>query len=218
MTTRTFSRPPASSDELANTLTHAVGTLLSLLGVGTMLVLAGERGDAWQMTGCSIYGVTLVTMYSVSTVYHYVTRADLKLALRTIDHVWIYVFIAGSYTPFALQLRDAWGWFILVTIWVCAIAGTIGKITALSDRSERFSVASYLVMGWFCLLAAKPIITHLPWNALLWLALGGALYTAGVPFYVRDENRYFHAVWHIFVLAGSICHYLAVLIYVVPAA
>ena len=219
MTTRTLAPSPVASDELANTLTHAVGVLLSVFGVGALLLLTYQRGDAWQITGCSIYGLTVVMMYAVSTIYHYVTRADLKHTLRTIDHVWIYVFIAGSYTPFALvQLRGPWGWFILSAIWACALVGTLGKITALSDRSERFSVATYLVMGWFCLLTAKPIITHLPWGALLWLFLGGILYTAGVPFYVRDKHRYYHAIWHVFVLAGSCCHYVAVLLYVAPPA
>ncbi len=200
-----------SGEELANCVTHGVGLVLSVGGVSVLLPLAAQRGDAWAIVGCSIYGITLVAMYIVSTLYHGLQHSPLKKTFRTIDHVCIYFFIAGSYTPFALvYLRESFGWHILVTIWACAAIGTWCKV-AVERGSELVSIVTYLLMGWLCLVVIEPLAAALPSRALTWLFLGGGFYTLGVVFYVRDNRSYNHAIWHLFVLAGSCSHYCAIL-------
>jgi hemolysin III len=198
-------------DEIANTVTHGVGLVLSIAGFVVLLVLAILRGTAWHIVACSVYGASLIALYSASTLYHAVVSPRLKRALRIFDHSAIYLLIAGTYTPFLLlDLRGPWGWSIFGVIWALAAAGVLFKLWFV-DRVPRLSTAVYIAMGWLVVIAAKPVLTHVPAATLLWLLAGGLFYSAGVIFFAWKRLPYNHAVWHIFVLAGSTCHYFAVL-------
>lgn len=205
-----------SVEEIANAITHGIGLLLSVAGFVVLLVLAALRGTAWHIVACSIYGVTLICLYTASTLYHAVISTRVKRALRIFDHSAIYLLIAGTYTPFLLvSLRGPWGWSLLGVIWGLALAGVLFKFWFV----ERFAILSttvYIAMGWLVVIAAKPVITHVPLTALIWLFAGGLAYSGGVIFFAAKRIPYSHAIWHIFVLAGSICHYFAVLSTVIP--
>lgn len=203
-------REHRSLEELANALTHGVGLVLSVAGFAVLLVLAVLRGTAWHVVACSIYGVTLVCLYAASTFYHAVVSSRLKRLLRILDHSAIYLLIAGTYTPFLLiDLRGAWGWSLFGVIWGLAFAGILFKFWFV-DRFHSLSTAVYVAMGWLVLVAAKPVIEHVPAGVLLLLLTGGLLYSVGVVFYLWSRP-YSHVVWHLFVLGGSVCHYFAVL-------
>ena len=205
-----------SVEEIANAITHGVGLLLSVAGFVVLLVLAAMRGTAWHIVACSIYGVTLICLYTASTLYHAVISPGIKGSLRILDHAAIYLLIAGTYTPFLLvSLRGPWGWSLFGVIWGLALVGVIFKFWFV-ERFGILSTAVYLAMGWLVVIAAKPVIAHVPFTALIWLLAGGLAYTAGVIFYACRRIPYSHAIWHIFVLAGSICHYFAVLRTVIP--
>jgi hemolysin III len=205
-----------SVEEIANAITHGIGLLLSIAGFVVLLVLAALRGTAWHIVACSIYGVTLICLYTASTLYHAVISPRVKRALRIFDHSAIYLLIAGTYTPFLLvSLRGPWGWSLFGVIWGLALAGILFKFWFV-ERFGILSTAVYIAMGWLVVIAAKPVITHVPSTALIWLLAGGLAYTAGVIFYATKRIPYSHAIWHIFVLAGSICHYFAVLSTVIP--
>ena len=198
-------------EELANTLTHGAGLLLSIAGFVVLLVLAILRGTAWHIVACSIYGATLVCLYAASTLYHAAIAPSLKRALKIFDHSAIYLLIAGTYTPFLLiNLRGPWGWSLFGVIWGLALAGIIFKFWFV-DHFHFLSTAVYIAMGWLVVVAAKPVLAHVPRITLLWLVAGGLLYTGGVVFYAWKRLPYSHAVWHLFVLGGSTCHYFAVL-------
>jgi hemolysin III len=200
-----------SFEELANALTHGVGLLLSIIGLVFLLVLAVLRGTAWHIVACSIYGVTLICLYAASTLYHAVISPRLKRGLKIFDHSAIYLLIAGTYTPFLLiNLRGPWGWSLFGVIWGLAFAGMFFKIWFV-DHFQHLSTAVYLVMGWLVVIAAKPVLAQVPAATLLWLLGGGLLYSVGVVFYAWNRLPYSHAVWHLFVLGGSTCHYFAVL-------
>jgi len=205
-----------SVEEIANAITHGIGLLLSVAGFVVLLVLAALRGTAWHIVACSIYGATLICLYTASTLYHAVVSPRVKRALRIFDHSAIYLLIAGTYTPFLLvSLRGPWGWSLFGVIWGLALAGVLFKFWFV----ERFAILStvvYVAMGWLVVIAAKPVITHVPATALLWLFAGGLAYTGGVIFFAAKRIPYSHAIWHIFVLAGSICHYFAILSTVIP--
>src|SRR4029077_11129970 len=181
-----------------------------------LLVLAALRGTAWHIVACSIYGTTLICLYAASTLYHAVISPRVKRALRIFDHSAIYLLISGTYTPFLLvSLRGPWGWSLLGVIWGLALAGVLFKFWFV----ERFAILStvvYIAMGWLVVIAAKPVITHLSLTAIIWLLAGGLAYTGGVIFFAAKRIPYSHAIWHLFVLAGSICHYFAVLSTVIP--
>lgn len=209
---------PASSlgEEIANSVTHGIGTGLAIAGLVILVVLAAMNGDAWHVVSVSIYGASLVTLYLASTLYHSVLKPKAKRHLKILDHAAIYLLIAGTYTPFMLvNLRGPWGWSLLGTIWGLALIGIVFKLFFIG-RFERLSLAVYLLMGWMCVVAAKPMITEIPTGGLIWLAVGGIFYSLGVIFYRWDMLKYNHAIWHLFVLAGSICHYFAILLYVLP--
>jgi hemolysin III len=206
-----MTRARLTLEEIANTVTHGIGLLLSIAGFVVLLVLAILRGTAWHIVACSIYGATLICLYSASTLYHAVVSPRLKRALKIFDHSAIYLFIAGTYTPFLLlNLRGPWGWSLLAVIWGLALAGVLSKFWFV-DHSEHLSTAVYVLMGWLVLIATKPVLAHVPSTTLLWLLAGGLFYSAGVIFYAWKRLPYSHAVWHVFVLAGSTCHYFAVL-------
>ena len=205
-----------SVEELANAVTHGVGLVLSIAGFVVLLVFAALHGTAWHMVACSIYGVTLICLYTASTLYHSVLSPGLKRTLEVFDHSAIYLLIAGTYTPFLLiNLRGSWGWPLFAVIWGLALAGILFKLR-FTGRFNFFSTAAYIAMGWLGVIAARPMVAHVPANALIWLLAGGLTYNAGVIFYVYRRIPYSHAIWHVFVLAGSICHYFAVFSTLIP--
>lgn len=206
-------RPQSRPEEWANALTHGTGLAASLIGLPTLVLVAAKGGSARQIVASSVFAATLVILYAASTLYHALPLSRAKRILRVVDHSAIYLLIAGSYTPFTLGvLSGAWGWSLFGVIWGLAAVGILYK-TLLGIRFPRLSVLLYVGMGWLAVLAIGPLAAALPAEGLAWLIAGGLCYTAGVPFYVRDRLRYRHAVWHLFVLAGSACHYAAVLQY-----
>ncbi len=201
--------------ERFNTLTHGVGSLLALVGSGALVVAAARSGDAWKIVGVSVYSLTLVLLYGLSTLYHSV-RGRAKAVLQKLDHQSIYLLIAGSYTPFCLvTLRGAWGWSLFGTVWGLAVIGGLQEFWP-KNEARVLSVVIYVLMGWAVLVALVPLWTALGTAGFVWVAAGGLFYTVGIVFYVLDDRlRHSHGVWHLFVLAGSVCHYVAILRYVV---
>jgi hemolysin III len=203
-------------DELANAITHALGVALALAGLAVLVTLGSLRGSARQIVSYSIYGATLVLLYAASTAYHSVRLPQAKRMLRTLDHIAIYLLIAGTYTPFALiSLRGAWGWSLLGIIWTLAATGVVFKVFFIG-RFPRTSAIVYLGMGWLALVAFRQLFMHLPPAGLILLFAGGLCYSLGVVFFALDHRRFHHAIWHLFVLAGSICHFFAVLASTLP--
>jgi hemolysin III len=203
-------------DILANAITHGIGASLAIIG-SVYLVTESARGTVWQIVSCSVFAATLVLVYICSTLYHSLVRTRARHVFHILDHSSIYLLIAGTYTPFCLvTLRGPLGWTIFGVEWGLAIAGVVFKSFAIG----RFEVASalvYLAQGWFIVVAVGPLVHTLGWHGLLWLGAGGLAYTLGIVFFALDRLRYFHALWHLFVLAGSVAHYFAILFYVVPA-
>jgi len=209
----THDRPQSRREELVNALTHGSGLAASLVGLPLLVWVSSSRGDIRQIVACSIFATSLVVLYTASTLYHALPTSRAKHVFRVIDHVAIYLLIAGSYTPFTLGvLRGAWGWTLLGLVWAAAAVGIMHK-TLLGFRFPRLSILMYLGMGWLAVVAIGPLARALPPAGLAWLVAGGLCYTAGVVFYVRDHLPYRHAFWHLFVVAGSGCHYAAVLWY-----
>lgn len=203
-------------EEVANTITHGFGLLLSIAGFVALVVLAGLRGDPLLIAACVVYGVSLVVLYTASTVYHVTLSAELKHKLRVVDHCCIYLLIAGSYTPFGLVLSNASrGQGLLAAIWIFALVGIAAKLI-LRDRYSAISVVSYVVMGWLGALAVQPLLEVLGLAPVLLAVAGGLSYSLGVVFFAWHRIPHNHAIFHVFVLAGSIFHYAAVVLYVVP--
>lgn len=209
-------KPTSAAEEIANSLTHGLGLALSIVGLAVMVVLASLYGTVWHIVGCSVFGTTLVALYASSTLYHSCRCPIRKRVYRLADHSCIYLLVAGTYTPITLtHLRGAWGWTLFGIVWGCAVAGLFFK-WFVRYRFRFLSVAIYLVMGWLAVIAAEPMLRLVPTGCLLWLLVGGLFYSFGVIFYLLDRIPYFHAIWHLFVLAGSASHYLAVVLYVLP--
>ena len=202
-------------EEIANSVTHGAGFVAFAIGLPLLVATAAERGDALQVLGCSVFATCLVLLYAASTIYHALPPSRAKRIFRVADHIAIYLVIAGSYTPFLLGvLRGPFGWTLCAVVWGLAALGILHKLL-LGMRFPHLSTAFYLAMGWLAVVAIGPITHHVPSDGLAWLAAGGLLYTAGVVFYAWDRLRYGHMVWHLFVLAGSACHFVAVLRYAV---
>jgi hemolysin III len=212
-------RAQTTGEEIANAISHGAGVMMGLAALPLLIIAAVRRHDVWQVVAGSIYATTLVLLYSASTVYHALpSHFPAKRLFRALDHGAIYLLIAGTYTPFALgALRGPWGWSILGVIWGLAAGGIVLKM-GLGFRYPRLSTAIYLVMGWLMLVAARPLTMAIGWTGIAWVAAGGLSYTLGVYFYSRDHLRYHHFVWHLFVLAGSACHLVAVAQYANGAA
>jgi hemolysin III len=208
--------PYKLGDILANAITHGIGAVLAIVGA-IVLIAASTRVNAWAIASCSVFAATLVLVYICSTLYHSLVRTGARHVFQVLDHSAIYLLIAGTYTPFTLvSLRGPVGWVMFALVWWLAIAGVIFKSFAV----DRFAVASalvYLFQGWFVVFAIRPLLHAIGWHGILWLAAGGLAYTLGIVFFALDRLRYFHAVWHLFVLAGSIAHYFAILFYVIPS-
>jgi len=202
-------------EEFANALTNGFGVLLSVGGLIVLLAAAWTLGVR-EVASCGIYGASLLMVYTTSTLYHSATRIEAKQLLRTLYHVAIFLLIAGTYTPFVLiALRGAWGWSLFVIVWTLAVLGVIFELSAWR-RHRRAMIVLYIAMGWVGLIALKPLVAALSSEGLWLLFGGGVSYTFGVLFYVWRTLRYHHAVWHLFVLGGSVLQYLAVLWYVLP--
>lgn len=200
-------------DEWANSLTHGIGFILSFIGLIVLLSNPFQDGDHWKLMNFAVFGTSLVLLYGASTLYHAVKRPVLKKKLRTVDHCAIYLLIAGTYTPFTMLLLDeVWGWTLFGIIWSLAFVGIFFK-TFFGHRFAILSTSIYLFMGWLVVIAAEPFILNFHYVGLYWLIAGGLFYTIGVIFYTLDKRRFYHAIWHLFVLGGSICHYFAVLFY-----
>ena len=201
--------------ERFNAVTHLVGAALSLVGVTVLVVLAALGGDPWKVVGVAIYGATLVLLYSFSTLYHSV-RGRAKIVLRALDHQSIYLLIAGSYTPFCLvTLRGPWGWSLFSVVWGLALVGSLQELWPKNEARVR-SVVIYVLMGWVVVVALVPLLRALGPGGFAWLAAGGLAYTGGIVFYAIDSRfSWAHGVWHLFVLAGSAAHYVAITAYVV---
>ncbi len=203
-------------EETVNAWTHGLGALLSLVGLAVLVVIASRHGDAWHIVSCSIYGATLVLLFSSSTLYHSCRDEQAKHICRIIDHASIYLLIAGTYTPFVLvSLRGSWGWSLFGVVWGLALAGIVFQVFFVS-RFRVLQTLIYLAMGWLAVIAIKPLLTRVPLPGLIWLLAGGLSYTVGALFYLWKRLPFHHAVWHIFVLAGGVCHYFAILLYVLP--
>lgn len=187
--------------------------LLSLVGLPILVTATLKRGDLINVVGASVFGAALVTLYAASTLYHAIPEERAKRVLQIVDHAAIFLLIAGTYTPFTLGvLRGAWGWSLFGVVWSLAGAGIIFKLL-FGAKYPKVSTFFYVGMGWLIVVAARPLMLHLPGAGLLLLGAGGLCYTGGVAFYLTDHRRYRHAVWHLFVLGGSACHFFAVLRY-----
>lgn len=200
--------------ERFNSISHIIGAAAALVGLVVLVVAASRQGDPWKIVSFSIYGATLVLLYTSSALYHSF-RGKAKDVFRQLDHYAIYLLIAGTYTPFTLvTLRGAWGWSLFGAIWGLAVLGIV--VDSLPQKGLRIvPLVIYLLMGWLVLMAVKPLLEALPPAGFVWLLLGGLFYTGGVVFYALDKRvRHFHGIWHLFVLLGSISHYLTVLFYV----
>ncbi len=207
-------------DELASTIIHGIGIALSIGGLATLVAFAALHGEARDVIACAVFGTTLILLYTVSTLYHAIPGELPKRVLRTLDHIAIFWLIAGTYTPFTLiVLPGAWSWGLFSAIWTLAILGSVLELGLLQRIAGRkLAVLLYVSMGWVAMVAFKPLSAHLETGGMVLLIAGGLTYTLGVPFYLCRRMPFHHSVWHGFVLAGSVLHYLAVLLYVIPAA
>ena len=204
-------------EEIANCVTHGIGLALSVVGMIALVALAYLYGGALHIVSGSVYGASLVTLYLASTLYHGARSPRAKQTLQVVDHCCIYLLIAGTYTPFTLvTLQGGWGWTLFGLVWGLALAGIIFRIV-FGTRYRTVAIVSYVLLGWLCVIAVKPILAAVPFGALAWIAAGGLAYTSGVAFFASKRIPHNHAIWHVFVLAGSICHFVAVALYVIPS-
>ena len=210
-------RPGRPSAELANALSHGLGLLAAVIAAPILLFAVTAHGDTRQIVACAVFAATLVTLYAASTIYHGLPAGRAKRFFQRVDHAAIYLLIAGTYTPFTIGLlRGAWGWSLFGIVWGLTLGGILFKLL-LGVRFRFASTLLYLGMGWMAVVAMRPLAAVLPGPGLLLLVAGGLFYTSGVIFYVWDRPRYHHAVWHLFVLGGSGCHFLAILRYTTHA-
>ena len=203
-------------EEKLNVLSHGIGLVLSVVALVLLVVFASLEGSPWHIVSFSIYGASLIVLYSASTLYHYVQSPKLRHRLNIFDHASIYVLIAGTYTPFTLVVLDGWvGWTIFGVSWGLALIGVILKLFFIG-KYDRISTIAYVLMGWLIVFAIKPLVHNLPIEGLLWLLAGGIFYTIGAVLYSIKRIKYNHAIFHIFVLLGSFSHFMAVFFYVLP--
>ncbi len=198
-------------EEIANSISHGLGLALSIVGFTVLIILASQKDDPWRLTAYIIYGLSLTTLYLFSTLYHGLTHSRTKAIFRRLDHSAIYFLIAGTYTPVILiSLRTTWVMFLLPVVWVMAIFGVYMKVFYI-HRYERLTLAFYILMGWLALIAAKPLFNSVPIESFIWIIVGGISYTTGIIFYAWRRLPYQHTIWHMFVLLGSISHYIGIL-------
>jgi hemolysin III len=208
----------SDGEEVIHALTHAAGVLLSIAGLTWMLYLSISAADPWRIVSSVIYGTTLIALFLASTIYHGLYASKHRDIFKLLDHCAIYLLIAGTYTPFLLvSMRTSVGWWLFGTIWALATAGIIKKLW-FRHRFPKVALASYLVMGWLIVIAAPQMAAALGPDGIAWLIAGGLAYTVGAVFYAWEKMPFNHAVWHLFVLAGGICHFLGIVWYVLPVA
>jgi hemolysin III len=217
---QTLTAPAATQytlgEEIAHCITHGAGALLAIAGLAILTAFASLKGDAWHVVSVSLYGATLVLLFTSSTLYHGIAAPRAKAVLRHLDHAAIFLLIAGTYTPFALvNLRGPWGWTIFAVIWTLAIGGVLMQ-TRLTRRAKWVNALLYVLMGWLVIVAIKPLAAAVETGGLVLLVAGGLAYTLGTAFYVWKRLKFHHAIWHGFVLLGSALHFFAVLFYVIP--
>ena len=206
-------RPQSLGEEIANSVSHGIGLLMVLAALPILVTTALNRGDWAGIVGASVFATTMVLLYLASTLFHALPPNRAKRVFQILDHSAIYLLIAGTYTPFTLGvLRGAWGWTLFGLVWALAVVGTVFK-TLGGVRYTTFSTWVYLAMGWLVLIAIEPVWTLVPKWGLFWLLAGGIAYTAGAVFFMAERIRYFHFVWHLFVVLGTACHFVAVLRY-----
>lgn len=210
----TTEREQSRNEELANSLSHGAALLAAIIAAPILIAHAVNRGNVNFIVGASIFAATMILLYATSTLYHALPPGRLKHTFRIIEHAAIFLLIAGTYTPFTLGiLHGGWGWMLFGIIWGLAAIGVLLKIIAGATHPTAF-VILYVFMGWVIVIAAKPLYTQLPPSGLAWLLAGGLSYTVGVAFFAADSRvRYAHFIWHLFVIAGTSCHYFAVLWY-----
>ena len=203
-------------EEKFNVISHAIGLVLSIIALILLVVYSAKYGSTWHIVSFSIYGASLIVLYSASTFYHYVQNPKLRYRLNIFDHSAIYVLIAGTYTPFTLVVLNGWiGWTIFGVSWGLAFLGIILKLFFIG-KYDKISTFAYVLMGWVVIFAIKPLINNLPFEGLMWLLAGGIFYTVGAVLYSIRDLKYNHAIFHIFVLLGSFAHFIAVFFYVLP--
>lgn len=209
--------PKDPHQELLNSLTHGLGTVLSIVGKVVLIIAASRQGDPWKVVAFSIFGASMILLYSASTLYHSVRTPRLKQLFKTTDHCAIFILIAGTYTPFTLvSLRGPLGWTLLGIIWGLALSGVILKMS-YGNRYKAIRIAIYLAMGWLIVLASPSLASNLSTIALSLTVIGGIVYTFGVLFYLADRRPYMHAIWHLFVIGGTACHFSAIYLGILPA-
>ncbi|HEX6648312.1 MAG TPA: hemolysin III family protein [Pyrinomonadaceae bacterium] len=202
-------------EEIANTISHGLGLVLAVVAVPVLVLSAMRAGSARSIVGVSVFGGTMVLLYLASTLYHSLTHEAAKRLFRLFDHTAIFLLIAGTYTPFALGvLRGPWGWSLLAAIWTLALVGITLKINSRT-RHSRITIVLYVIMGWLAIVAIKPILLLVPVPGILLILAGGIAYTGGLAFFAAQRIRYNHFIWHLFVIAGTACHFFAVLWYAV---
>jgi len=203
-------------EEILNIATHGIGFLLSIAALVLLVVFASIYGDAWHIVSYSIYGTSLVILYLASTLFHWSTKPSRRLKLNIFDHASIYILIAGTYTPLLLvTLRGPWGWSLFGVVWGMAIVGIVLKFF-FTGRFNKLSTLAYVIMGWVVLIALKPLIDNLSTPGLIWLSIGGVSYSIGAVFFLLNKVPYNHAIFHLFVLGGSIAHFVTIFWYVLP--
>jgi hemolysin III len=205
-------------EELAHAVTHGIGLLLSIVGGVILIVRVLAEGNVWRIVGCSIFAAALIAVYAASTLSHSVTKPRFKRLFRTLDQGFIYLLIVGTFTPLALEyLRGSWWWLLLAGMWIVALVGFVSKIL-FSHRVDAVTIWSYVLLGWLPILPGRAYLELVPSAALWWVLAGGLCYTLGTVFLVLDVRRlHFHAIWHLSVLAGSICHFVAIFLFVASA-
>ena len=210
-------REQSRAEEIANSASHGLGLIAALIGVPWLIVDAARRGDAAFIVGVSIFSATVLLLYLASAIYHALPLGKAKRVFKVLDHSSIFLLIAGTYAPFTLGvLRGPWGWTLFGIVWGLAIVGVVLKSIGKASH-PIVSTGFYLLMGWLVMIAVTPLVTRVPFLGLLWLLAGGMFYTAGVAFFATDSRlKYGHLLWHVFVVAGTACHYLAVLWYAAP--
>ncbi|MGM0629712.1 MAG: PAQR family membrane homeostasis protein TrhA [Pseudomonadota bacterium] len=209
-------RAYTAMEEVAHALTHGVGAVLSIVALVVMFFWTAAHGDVWHVVAASIYGASLILLYTASTLYHAFPWPRIKAVFQQLDHAAIYVLIAGTYTPFALiNLRGAWGWTLLGVAWGIALVGVILEL-GMKKPIKGLSLSLYLGMGWMAVIAIKPMLDNVDAGGLMLLVAGGLAYTFGVIFYVWKTLPYHHAIWHLFVLAGSVFHFFSIFYFVLP--
>ena len=204
------------AEELFHAISHGAGVILSIAGLSWMLYVSIEAADPWRISASVVYGLSLIALFLASTIYHAMHTSRHRQLFKLLDHCAIYILIAGTYTPFLLvAMRTATGWWLFGAIWTLATAGVLTKLW-FRDRFPRIALAGYLVMGWLVVIAAPQVAAAIGPDGMAWLVAGGLCYTIGAIFYAADRMPFNHTVWHVFVLGGGVCHFLSVVLHVLP--